>query len=506
MKSFYQYMISTPLYAVVALLLCLGSCQSSDNAGAGEGASVSSLPLTAQIGDVSSRVSMSDAYDGVISCLWNKDKLNVYHKYFLESIVRGMTSLEFGTSLSAVPSATFSYAGGGSYCYNPGSRLYAFSKGTGGGYTASVADDGTSTLTAPTLTRQKGTLNDCATYDALYGSAVVDYNTGKPASLTMHHLFGMLNFHLMSTTFSKNYPVRVKFTSWAAYILPDNGGSATLNADGSLNQLTGSWGTSWQTTVTPTIDGVIDVYLMTWPFNATNGKLIVWCSDASGYVYTPLTVAVSGFSLAAAQIKSQSLAIVNAPFSYDSSKLFAWDATDYQPVTLNTAPTNANTIIGTGSYLNQASYACQNCPNANEITWYLSVPCYWDEGDIPGGNTTVYKLADGTTTTSGMWFRKRSGISGFSSDTSSGYESCSSIALTSDNVKSLNLTTNYFFLPVAGCAFAGSGAVYDGSTGFYWSSTPQPNAMHACYLNFYPSGASLLYFDRSCGLCLWQGQ
>ncbi len=508
MKSFYQFMISAPLYVVCVSLLCFGSCQSSDNVKVGEGASVASLPLTAQIGETSSRVGMSDTYGGAFSCYWNSDKLSVYHPYVLSGAVQPMTPLEFSTPATNGTSAAFSYTGGDAYRYNPGSRLYAFSKGTGGGYTASVAADGTSTLTAPSLASQKGTLSDCANYDALYGSAGVDYNTGKPESLTMHHLFGMLNFHLTNSNFSTGYPVKVTLTSSAANILPDNGGSATLNADGTLNKLTGSWRTSWSTTVTPTTNGVVDVYLVTWPFSAINGTLTFSCSDTSVYVYAPLTITISNFSMAAAQLQSKSLAITNISADATYSKLYAWDATDSKPVTLGTVPTNANGIsLSKMVYINNAGYACKNCPCYNEISWYLSVDCYWDNGSINGGNTTSYKLADGSITKAGMWFKKKSLITGFSATTSSGKTSSTPVALTDQLASSLNLSSNYFFLPACGGTDFSQGAFYDGGvTGAYWSSTAHLDIMYAFVLYFQSSTMSLTGAPRKSGLPLWQAQ
>ena len=72
----------------------------------------------------------------------------------------------------------------------------------------------------------------------------------------------MLNLHLTSSSFSTSYPVTVTLTSSVANILPGNTGNATLKADGSLDVLTGSWGTSWSATITPTTAGVVDVYFM----------------------------------------------------------------------------------------------------------------------------------------------------------------------------------------------------------------------------------------------------
>ncbi len=504
MKQVSRPLFAAPLYVVLALLLFFGSCQSSDNAKISEGASVASLPLTAQIGEASSRMGMSDTYGGTFSCYWNSDKFNVYHPYVLNGAVQSMEPLEFATSANGGVSAKFAYTGKDAYRYNPGARIFAFSKGTSGNYTTSVTADKTGTLTANALASQKGTLTDCATYDALYGSAGVDYNMGLPGTLAMHHLFGMMNLHLTSSSFSTSYPVTVKLTSSAANMLPGNGGNATLKADGitlTQNNPAGTWGTSWSATITPTTPGVVDVYFMTWPFTSISGTLIVSCSDASDYVYADRTITLNGFGLAAAQLKSKPLAIANTPPDDTYSKVYAWDATDSQPTTFNTASTNVNKIS-----TSIASYACKDCPNYNEISWYMSVPCYWDAGGISGGNTTVYRMCNGTTTKAGMWFRKRSGIEKFSSTVSSGVTKITPIKLstmTAEDISNLGLSTNYFFLPAVGHMVA------DGSFStsiFYWSSTAGFDTSFSYAVHFASIGVYLDGFNRPNCYCLWQGQ
>jgi len=512
MKQIYGNVIAAPLFVLVALLLCFGSCQSSDNTK--EGASVASIPLKVQLDDVSSRVGISGTYGGVFNCYWNGDVLGVYHKYVMGGIVQKMMPLEFATPATSGTSATFSYMGNGAYSYNLSSRIYAFSSYTNGGYTASVADDGTSTLTVPTLASQIGTLNNCAAYDALYGSATVNNDTGAPEEpLTMNHLLGLLNLHLTSSSFSTGYPVTVTLTSSAANILPGNNGSATLASDGNTLTTKGSWGVNWSATVTPTTDGVVDIYLMTWPFSSVNSTLTVSCQDHTKYIYTNGTLNLSNLSLAAAQLKSIPLAITGTLFTYDSSKLFAWDATDYQPVTVNTVPTNANRFNYTDNeWSNNASYACKNCPCANEMSWYFSVPCYWDNGSVSGGNTTAYKLADGSTTNKGMWFRKKSGIPHFSSIVFSGKESGTITQLSTmsaSDIAALNLSSDYFFLPAAGSTNYSTGAFNSGDTnGFYWLSTPDTGTANGYHLIFSSTNADFGPGNgsRTYGNSLWTVQ
>ena len=92
MKQNDRHLFAAPLYVVLALLLCFCSCQSSDNAVAGEGAPVASLPLAAQIGETSSRVGMTDIYGGAFNCYWNSDQLSISQKYVLNGGVQSMNS------------------------------------------------------------------------------------------------------------------------------------------------------------------------------------------------------------------------------------------------------------------------------------------------------------------------------------------------------------------------------------------------------------------------------
>ena len=503
MKRTCRYSIATFLFSLSTLLLCLSSCQSSDNTKTGEGVMVASLPLKAQIEDTSSRVGMTDSYNGLFSCYWNLDALNIYHQYVLNGTVQSMMSLPFSTTAISSRSATFSYTGTGAYMYNPGYRFYAFSSNTSGGYTVNMTGGGESTLSA-SLASQKGTLTDCATYDALYGSANVNSNPVLPGTLTMHHLFGMLNLHLTSNTFSTTNPVTVALTSSALNILPGNGGTATLNTDGSTLTTDGKWSTSWSAAVTPTTNGVVDVYLMTWPFSSISGSTLnVSCSDGSGNTYEARGVALTGLSLAAANVKSKQLMITNTTYS----KLYAWDATDSKPITLGTAPTDANNIAGSGSnYNNQATHVCANCPDYYAITWYLKAGCYWDNGSISGGNTTSYRKINGSTTMAGMWFKKKVNITGFSTTSSSGTTSCTPTMLstmTASAISALNLSTNYFFLPAAGGTPVPDGQYTDGY-GDYWSSTPNSDTTLAYRMYFTDTNVNLYNtVNRGKGMCLW---
>lgn len=223
---------------------------------------------------------------------------------------------------------------------------------------------------------------------------------------------------------------------------------------------------------------------------------------------------LSGFSLAAAQVKSKPLAIAFTNPSY--SKVYAWDATNSVPVTVGTAPTNANTTTTSTDTQNHALYACTNCPSFNEISWYLSAGCYWDDGNeaAKGGNAVDYKLANNSTTKAGVWFKKKSGITSFSSTASSGVTGINAapyfILLSSMNasdIAALHLSTDYFFLPAAGYT-DGTGAFNLGTPdGYYWSSTPASTTTNAYRMHISSTGVGLnSNSSRPSGYCLWQVQ
>ncbi len=462
----------------VALLLCFDSCANNDNIKSVDGAIVASLPLKVRIGNnISSRVGMTDSYGGAFSCYWNSDRLNIYHQYVLNGSVLDMVPLEFATSTTSGTSATFSYTGTDAYRYNPGSRLYAFSSNTSGGYTASVTNDGIAALTVSALASQTGTLTDCAKYDALYGSATVNYDTGLPESLTMYHLFGMLNLHLTNSSFSTSSPVTVTLTSSDSNILPGNSGSASLASNGTTLTTTGSWGTSWSTTITPATDGVVDIYLMTWPFQGVTGTLTITAKTPDDNIYSR-EIALSNFSLLSGHMKAHEV-ILNASQPSFSLKYYRWDGVAEFDTS---APSDYNTTSGV------ATHSCAECPTYDQMQMYLGADVYWD-------NTTKWKdQSTGTTYTGGLWVKKKQYIAGFDSGTAPK-------ATWNPGTGTLSDKTNYFFLPAGGIKYYDS-ISSEGVEGRYWSSTPA-DAGTAYRLLINSGGATVTTEDRTHGFDLF---
>ncbi len=524
MKRFNYICIS--FLSVFAFTLC--ACQSDKQVSGA--ACVKDVALKANLSGAVSRTTMTDAYGGAFAQTWNNDVLSIYHTYQSNGTAQGLMPLSFTTTATGTSSAVFNYTDISDYTYNPGQPLYAFNKLTGTGQCTPSVTGIAATPLSLSLTgwaSQDGTLTgtqNAALYDAMAGYTTADATTGVPASLTMNHLGGMVCFHLTCDGFTVGQTINgIHFSDGSASpcCFP---GSATVSvaSDGVVTTtpvFTGSWSPNgsfipYSYTENGVSSKCIDVYLSTFPSSIV-GPLIVKFSLGSTLYASSVT---SAYTLASSKMKVIPVLLSKGSIFYDSSKLFAWDAIDYQPVTINTgkAPTNANAIpIASSStdYSSRAFYACKNCPNYNAISWYLSVPYYWDGGDQDsrGGNATIYTLA-GSTTKAGMWFKKQSKITGFSSTSAfTGTMISKSVALSGMDpsaISALKLQTDYFFLPAAGLTNDSTGAFYNGgTTGSYWSSTPTFVASSAYCLYFDSSGADLsIGASRRLGFCLWQAQ
>ena len=141
---------------------------------------------------------------------------------------------------------------------------------------------------------------------------------------------------------------------------------------------------------------------------------------------------------------------------------------------------------GGGSGRFDATQSCAGLPNANEMTWYAAKgDPRWDGDKLW---TTMGHLYKG-----GMWFKKKSQISGFNSNTavdgtdwrtngkSNGW-SVSQILPSAADVG------NYFYLPAMG--YYRIGQLNGVGSGYYWSSSAGPSwySGYAYFLRFSPGG------------------
>ena len=142
-----------------------------------------------------------------------------------------------------------------------------------------------------------------------------------------------------------------------------------------------------------------------------------------------------------------------------------------------------------------ATQSCAGLPNVNEMTWYA------DKGDPHWDGDELWSTM-GHLYTGGMWFKKRSQISGFNATTA--YDGTD--WRTAGNYHSWTLSPTlpsaadagkYFYLPALG--YYSSGQLDDVSgRGHYWSSSASPGASDlAYYLTFSRSSVIVGNYSRS---------
>ena len=173
---------------------------------------------------------------------------------------------------------------------------------------------------------------------------------------------------------------------------------------------------------------------------------------------------------------------------YDGTKYYMWDAlqnywaghewnsaSPWQP-TLGSQPANPNYARSNadpryyheGDAVLQATQSCATLPNVNEMTWYAAKgDPRWDADELW---TTMGHLYKG-----GMWFKKKSQISGFSANTAVDGTDWHTNASNpnwsvSHTLPSAADAGNYFYLPALGY-YSSGGLSSVGSIGSYWSSS-----------------------------------
>ena len=154
-------------------------------------------------------------------------------------------------------------------------------------------------------------------------------------------------------------------------------------------------------------------------------------------------------------------------------------------------------FLGNGISNPATHTSCKDLPNVNEMTWYAKEgDPRWDADELW---TTMGHLYKG-----GMWFKKKSQISGYNSNTTydgtdwrtNGNNSGSwSVSQTLPSAADAN---NYFYLPALGHYLSGQ-LSYIGDNGFYWSSSATPRGLNAYYLAFYSGRVRVYGFYRHFG-------
>ena len=206
--------------------------------------------------------------------------------------------------------------------------------------------------------------------------------------------------------------------------------------------------------------------------------------------------------------------------NYDGDKYYMWDAqqnywsghewnsaTPWQPVLNwntngNYAQNNSDSRYYNDSYpgygiSNPATHSCATLPNINEMTWYAAKgDPRWDGDELW---TTMGHLYKG-----GMWFKKKSQISGYNPNTAyNGHDWRTNGYLgswiPSQTLPSAADANNYFYLPALGYYTSGQLNLV-GVTGRYWSSSASPWYSNLAYfLDFYSGRVSVYSNGRDDG-------
>lgn len=145
----------------------------------------------------------------------------------------------------------------------------------------------------------------------------------------------------------------------------------------------------------------------------------------------------------------------------------------------NADPRYYNTAFTYGADNKATHTSCKDLPNVNEMTWYAAKgDPRWDADELW---TTMGHLYKG-----GMWFKKKSQISGFNANTAvdgtdwrtnNRRDEWHSISKTLPSAADAG---NYFYLPVLG--YYRSGKLNElGSNGYYWSSSANPEERYDAY-------------------------
>ena len=208
------------------------------------------------------------------------------------------------------------------------------------------------------------------------------------------------------------------------------------------------------------------------------------------------------------------------PHDYDGNHYYQWDAQQnywsghewnstnpWQPVlngnqNINYAQSNTDPRYYNESFTygadNKATHtSCKDLPNVNEMTWYAAAGNpRWDADELWITMGHLYK--------GGMWFKKKSQISGYNPNTAvdgtdwrtNGNENSWSVSQTLPDAADAG---NYFYLPALGFYYSGQ-LDNVGVVGYYWSSSAFPwSSSYAYYLYFGSGGVYVYNLNRSGG-------
>ena len=378
----------------------------------------------------------------------------------------------------------------------------------------------------PNTTTHFGTSGDC-------GMATATKVPGKQQfAFTLNHKAAYLLFlpRTSNTILHDCYLTGIEVNS-------DNDITDTYTLDPTTGELTGT-GTGKQITIST---GGSGTYANGFPLTnnatsaATNGAYVVikpgthalkiryWVKDVATNVVGTITKTLS--SAIYDQNKYYNITANLDVHDYDGNNYYMWDAQQqywygYEWTKHLPGNTGQPTLTGNSSsnyaqsnsdanhrWYNEdgrgggvrfdATQSCATLPNVNEMTWYAAEgDPRWDADELW---TTMGHLYKG-----GMWFKKKTYISGYDSNTAvdgtdwrttNKNQSWSA----SQTLPSAADAGNYFYLPALGFYYFGQ--LYGvGGYGYFWSSSAHPLYGENAYnLNFYFGSVYVYYSSRYYG-------
>ena len=417
--------------------------------------------------------------------------------------------------------ATFKYKVPGKFTASSSYKVYYLGKNSSGN---SVSISTAQSQTAPDNTEHFGTAGD-------YGTATATGTLGGGSfSFQLEHQPAYLVFqpYTSNTVLHDCYLTKVEVTS-------DNDIAETYTVNTSTGALTGSAGSKQIVLTTsgsssnpngfPLTNSAANVttngaYMVIKPGTHTL-RVRYWVKDVATSVEGTITK-----TLPATAYASNTYYDMTAQLdvkNYEGDHYYMWDAEKQywkghewnlggsQP-TLTTQSASSD-YPQSSSDLNNRWYnesypgwgistpathtPCKGLPNVNEMTWYAKFgDPRWDADELW---TTMGHLYKG-----GMWFKKKSQISGYNPNTAVdgtdwGTTNKRQNWSVSQTLPDVAAAGNYFYLPALGYYRFGGLSLVD-FAGFYWSSSADPWTSSSAYGLYFDSGSVLVaYYGREYG-------
>ena len=416
--------------------------------------------------------------------------------------------------------AAFKYKVPGKFTASTSYKVYYLGKNSSGN---DVTISSTQTQTTPDNTEHFGTAGD-------YGSATANKITGKNQfKFELEHQPAYLIFqpYTSNTILNKCYLTKVEVTS-------DNDIAETYTINTSTDNLDASAGGKQIVLTTKSTSGA---YTNGFPLTnssasrTTNGAYMIikpgshilrvryWVKDIVTNIEGTITKLLpsTAYTSNTYYDMTANLDVTN----YDGDHYYMWDALQnywsghewnsaapWQPTLMsqpanpnyaqsNTDPRYKNEAFTSGVDNPATHTSCKDLPNVNEMTWYAAKgELRWDTDKLW---TTMGHLYKG-----GMWFKKKSRISGYNASTA--YDGTDWRTTANGNSWSVSGTllsaadaNNYFYLPALG--YYVFGQLYGvGNFGGYWSSSASPwYSNSAYYLRFSSGGVEVNPINRYYG-------